>query len=397
MRLLHLLPLAALAGCGGGNMQNTDGGTGCSPGQIKFGAVCLTAPTMPAARTACGDVTEFCDATASMKPNLGCLSAGPKNHPPTPATVTMTGFVHPFSSGKSNATVTIQVYRASDLLGVSDISMAQPIVPAIMIGFDPSTANDLTTFRACDADSHVGCVPVSGGCMPPCTDGLTGRPDTPQQYCRDFNGVPTCESRLRWEPRFAIPGLPTNTQLVIRSSGANGMSDGTWATLVAWNVFLASDDKSCGGDPQATDCLDTTDMANPKYQLNVNVLSQSDYFNIPFTSGLSSGITKGQGAVAGEVHDCDNVRLGNVQVGVQPQGDRFTYFNGDPYMTIPDSSRAGTGTDRLGLFSSLNVTPGKIAVESAALVDGMTVSAGTFSAMLYPDSVAVVNLNGGKQ
>jgi hypothetical protein len=27
----------------------------------------------------------------------------------------------------------------------------------------------------------------------------------------------------------------------------------------------------------------------------------------------------------------------------------------------------------------------------------MTVSAGTFSAMLYPDSVAVVNLNGGKQ
>ena len=398
MRSLSLLLIAALAGCGGGTMQNPDGGGGCPAPNVKFDQVCLLAPTVAAARTACGDVTEFCDATASMTPNLACLSAGPKQHPPTPATVTLTGFVHPFSSGKSNAPITIAVYKASDLAGGADIATATPVAAPVMVGFDPSKATDLTQFRACDADSKIGCVAVDPGCMPPCSDGLPDgmggtRSDTPQQYCRNFNGAPTCSARLRWEPRYAIAGVPTNTQLVVRTTDPSGT---TWATLVAWNVFLASDDKSCGGNPQATDCLDTSDMANPKYQLNANVLSQSDYFNIPFTAGLSSGITKGQGAVAGEVHDCDNVRLGNVQVGVQPTGDRFTYFNGDPYMTIPDSSRAGTGTDRLGLYSALNVQPGKIVVEAAALVGGQMVNAGQFQAVLYPDSVAVVNLNGGK-
>jgi hypothetical protein len=226
---------------------------------------------------------------------------------------------------------------------------------------------------------------------PPCTDGLSMRSDQPPEYCHTVAGVPTCSPRLRWEPRFTIPNVPTNTPLVIRSSAAT-----TWATLVAWNVFLASDDKSCGGDPLAVDCLDTSDMANPKYQLNVSVLSESDYFNIPFTAGLTSGISSGQGAVAGEVHDCDNVRLGNIQVGVSPPGDRFTYFNGSPYNTIPDTSRAATGTDRLGLYSSLNVMPGKITVEGVGLVDGKEVSVGRFEAVLYADSVAVVNLNGGK-
>src|SRR5262249_32225832 len=104
----------------------------------------------------------------------------------------------------------------------------------------------------------------------------------------------------------------------------------------------------------------------------------------------------GQGAVAGEVHDCDNVRVGNVQVDVKPAGDRFTYFNGNPYNTLPESSRAATGTDRLGLFASLHVAPGKIDVEGTRLVDGKAVSVGKFAAIVYPNSVSVVNLNGGK-
>jgi hypothetical protein len=160
-------------------------------------------------------------------------------------------------------------------------------------------------------------------------------------------------------------------------------------------VFLASDDKACAS-AQSTDCLDMTDPTKPKYQLNVNTLSQSDYGNIPMVAGLSGGISIGDGAVAGEVHDCGNVRLGNVQVGAAPPGDRLTYFNGNPYDTLPDSSRATTGTDVLGLYASLNVTPGKIDVESAGLVDGMVVPVGKYQAVVYANSVAVVNLNGGK-
>ena len=49
-------------------------------------------------RTACGDVTEFCDKTSTAAPNLACL-ATPKQNPAGPATVTVTGFIHVFSSG----------------------------------------------------------------------------------------------------------------------------------------------------------------------------------------------------------------------------------------------------------------------------------------------------------
>jgi hypothetical protein len=174
------------------------------------------------------------------------------------------------------------------------------------------------------------------------------------------------------------------------------MASESWNTLVAWNVFLGSDDQSCGGDPLASDCLDTSDMANPKYQLNINVISQADYSNIPVTAGLASGISPSEGAVAGEVHDCDNVRIENAQVAVSPPPDRLTYFNGDPYMTIPDASRAATGTSRLGLYSALNVAPGAVNVEAVGLVGGKLTSLGKMRTFVYAGSVAVINLNGGK-
>src|SRR5262249_3110307 len=124
--------------------------------------------------------------------------------------------------------------------------------------------------------------------------------------------------------------------------------------------------------------------------------SQSDYSNIPTVAGLSNGITAGLGAVAGEIHDCDNVRIGNAQVAVKPAGDRSTYFNGNPFKTLPDAGRSQAGTDRLGLYASLNVKTGRAQVEAVGLVGGKLTSLGSYQAVVYPGSVAVVNLNGGK-
>ncbi len=390
-RCFALFTVAA-AGCGSNPVSNPDGGSGCLGQQERFGSVCLTAPTVAAERTQCGDVTEFCDKGGTTKPNIGCLSGMPKMHPPTPATVTLTGFVHPFSSGKSNAPVLVQIFKAADLLAGADPATATPVASAT-VTFDPATATDPTKFRACDTDAKVGCVAVApSACVAPaCNDGLAGRADD-GNYCHLVQGQPTCSPRLRWEPRYSVDGVPTNTQLVIRAAGTDPQ---TWAVLFSWNVFLASDEAACA-DALAADCLDTSDPMKPKYQLNVNTLSQADYNNIPVAAGLSTGIANGMGAVAGEVHDCDNIRVGNVQVGTAPAADRLTYFNGNPYNTLPDSGRAATGTDRLGLFSSLNIVPGKVAVDGAALVDGAEVSVGHFNAVVFPDSVAVVNLNGGK-
>ena len=86
--------------------------------------------------------------------------------------------------------------------------------------------------------------------------------------------------------------------------------------------------------------------------------------------------------------------MGNVAVATSPEAARFTYFNGNPIMTLPDSSRISSGTDRLGLFSALNLQPGKVAVQAAALTSagGMLTDFGKFDVQVYPDTVSVVNV-----
>ena len=257
---------------------------------------------------------------------------------------------------------------------------------------------DPTTQRACDADASKGCsLPLQNGCMlPTCNDGLGGRADD-HKYCRDNGAGGECSDWLRWESRYSVPNIPTNTRLVIRVTGPNNVSDTTWATTVSFNIFLSTNDRACTSLSD-TDCLDQSDAAHPKYQLNVSALSSADYVNIPTISGLPGGISSGQGAMAGEVHDCDNVRVGNVEVVTTPPADRFTYFNGNPIMTLPDASRASVGTDRLGLFAALNEKPGPVHVESggATMAGGALTSFGTFDAFVYANAVTIVDINGGK-
>jgi hypothetical protein len=376
---MNRLVLVLLAtGCGSNSNSNN---SSCTP----FGSVCLFAPLETANRTPCGDVTEYCDKTNTATPNLACLST-PKPGGSGPATVTLTGFVHVFSSGPDSGNVTVEVFDAAQV-GAGD--------PTNPIG-QVTTKLDPATQRACDASAQNGCsIPSATGCqLPVCADGLNGHAEN-RMYCRDLGGGNSvCSQRLRWEARYSLDNIPTNKQLVIRTSGPGGKSDSTWAPIVAFNVYLSTGDRTCE-DASATDCLDA---AKTHYQLNVNALSRSDYVNIPTSAGLASGISPGQGAIAGEVHDCDNIRVGNVAVATSPAADRFTYFNGDPIMTLPDSSRFASGTDRLGLFSALNLKPGAVTVQAAGLVtdNGKLVDFGHFNAFVYSDSVSVINVNGGK-
>jgi len=367
-----------LAACGGSGNNNTDGGGGtCNAPNQMVNGYCLSPSGMAAARTQCGDVTEYCDKTGKPAPNLACLT-NPMMPPAGPSTVTLTGWVHVFSNGPDSKGVSIQIFDAATLTGGADITTASPIATLAASSLDPATQ------RACDMDGAIGCtIPMAGGCTTP-TCGAN-------QYCKADGGQGTCSDRLRWEAKYSIPSIPTNKQLVIRTSGGGFQADATWANLVSWNVFFSTGDRACGG-PLETDCLG----AGGTYQYNINALSQADYANIPVVAGDSGGIIKGQGAVAGEVHDCDNIRVANVSVGVKPSFDRFTYFNGNPIKTVPDPSR--TGTDRLGLFTALNVPPGKASVQAAASLDGTSpmVDFGAFNAVVYPDTVSVINVNGGR-
>ncbi|HEY7957379.1 MAG: hypothetical protein ACHQ17_11040 [Polyangia bacterium] len=375
-----------VAGCGGNHQVTGDLGGGCT----TIDGVCLTPAPLAAVRTACGDVTEYCDPAGKPAPNLACLATPPALKP-GPAAATLTGFIHVFSSGPDSKNVSVAIYDAAPLLAGMDLSAVTPLATIASTTLDPATE------RACDADAKNGCsIPSTTGCtLPVCGDGLNGRPDN-IKYCRaNEDGTTSCNDRLRWEAHYSLPSIPTNKQLVIRASGQGGAADQTWANLVSWNVVLSTNDPACAG-PSSTDCWDLTDPQNPKYQLDVNALSKSDYVNIPTSAGLSGGISEGQGAIAGEIHDCDNIRVGNVSVGETPAADRFSYFNGNPIMTLPDPSRLGT--DQLGLYTALNIKPGKVhVVAGGSLTDGGPLTSfGSFDGYVYADTVSVINVNGGK-
>src|SRR5258706_5935378 len=382
MMCIGVAAAAAAGGCGS-STQTGDMGPGCT----MVSGQCLLPPATTAARTQCGDVTDFCDTSGRVAPNLDCLTT-PKVPPAGPATVTLTGFVHAFSSGPDSKGVSIAVYDAAALRTAGSPAAATPIAQVAASALDPATQ------RACDVDGMKGCtIPSATGCtLPIGADGLNGHPDN-NKYCRDNGGGATeCRDRLRWEARYSLAAIPTNKQLVIRTTGPNGTPDQTWATIFSWTVFLSTGDPACTSANQ-TDCIDT---AGAKYQLNVNALSQADYVLIPQTAGLSGGLPPGQGAVAGEVHDCDNIRVSGLVVGVQPTPSRFTYFNGNPVKTLPDPSRVAT--DQLGLYAALSVPPGNASVVAAGLTSagGALTPFGTFTALVFADSVAVVNINGGK-
>src|SRR5262245_51935975 len=101
------------AGCGNNTMMMN---TNCS----TFGSVCIYTPPDPAARTACGDVSEFCDPMSKPAPNLSCLTSNMVNRPATPATVTATGWVHVFSNGPDSTNVSITVWDQALLANGAD-------------------------------------------------------------------------------------------------------------------------------------------------------------------------------------------------------------------------------------------------------------------------------------
>jgi hypothetical protein len=391
---LGFVAIALLFGCP--PPANVPDDASVCPMEKEIDGVCfLNSPPAPATRTPCGDVTEFCDKTNVPTPALGCL-ANPPMKPTGPDKVTMTGFIDVFSNGPDSKSMSIAVYDAQALLAGQDIATASPIAML------PNIQLDAATQRGCDTDPKLGCsVPSTNGCtVPVCNDGLMGRTDD-KKYCRSTGAASgECSNRLRWEARYTLPDIPTNRQLVVRTAGPNGMADQSWAALVAWNVVVPADARTCA-DANDYECFDKSG-ATPKYQYNVNAISRTDYVNIPVTAGLAGGIADGLGAAAGEVHDCDNVRVENVTVEVQKLDgaryvtayDRFAYFNGNPLKTLPDSSR--TATDRLGLYTGLNVKPGKVHVVGAGLVGGKLTHFGSFDMYVYPNSVSVVNLNGGK-
>src|SRR5262249_14779780 len=153
------------------------------------------------------------------------------------------------------------------------------------------------------------------------------------------DGVSSMETGCdpRWECNYEYPNVPTETELVIKTSGSK------WTPLYDYNIFIRNEAAMAG-----------------VWTHDVRALASDDYGAIAQASALGAPITPGHGAIAGEVHDCGDVRLINALVEINALRKVLTYFNDDEAHPLPDSSR--TATSQLSLYSALDVVPGQASI-----------------------------------
>jgi hypothetical protein len=367
---------AGVAGCGNGPASMGDAGLAgvlydrpptdgcgaitCNAGQVTTGPNCVCTPLPFGAmyttvRTACSQIAtgrprtparDYCvDGASGMAPDLSCMMTPLTRG--TPQMVTLWGVVDIFANGGNSDGITVEVFQegAGGALGA-------------MVGSYTSTTNTEAGATAhCDED----------------------------EILVDSSGVATGESRRLGF--FHIENVPTETPLIVRTMGDSGL----WSPLYTYNFQILNSE--IAPLPATTTACIAGAPTGMGFEYRMRVLSRNDYVSIPLTAGLASGIRSGHGALAGEIHDCADVRLEWAQVGMTGNPMSKVYFNDIADNPLPDSSRT-QGTSLLGLYSGLDIAPGPVDVSAVGYVGGQTVSLGYYHAQVFADAVTVVSLRG---
>ena len=268
------------------------------------------------------NVEEF---AGSGPPALGCLEEGSFPAPPgQPQMVTMQGIAKVFKNGCQSNDVRIEVWTVNRTGGSDD-----------------GTQGELVGSVVTDADCSVNGVPEM---------------------------VELCEERF--ECRFTVAGVPTETELLITTSGSE------WQTIYEYNVYFGNNE-----------------VVNGTVEKDVRALKKSDYPVIA-QAAMGKTVTAGNGALGGEVHDCDNVRLINAVVDINVPAFALTYFGDDEDNPLPLTVQEAKATGLTSLYTALDIQPGPIAVAAAGVVGGRLVGVGIFKAQIYADSVTTITFRG---
>ena len=118
----------------------------------------------------------------------------------------------------------------------------------------------------------------------------------------------------------------------------------------------------------------------------------TDDYGVIAQAAIGRPITPGNGAIAGEVHDCQDFRLTNAIADVDVQKLALTYFSSDEDNPLPDLN--ALGTSKLGLYAAMDVVPGPATVAAIGLVGGQVVSLGQHKVYVYPDTVTSLTFRG---
>jgi hypothetical protein len=283
----------------------------------------------------------------TTKAELGCLTTPATLG--TPAMVTLTGYVWIFSNGvtdtsgnPSSSGVKVEVFTENYTKGDGSIS-AMPIGSYTTSPTDKPDSIDTTWLKNC---------PAPQGC------------------------------NLR---QYKIPMIPTETPLVIRTSDAAGGTD--WATVYDYNIYFSNAQVQAGfpnvsGCPAGDACYDATAAA------------ASDLGTVANAAGGIS-INGSLGLLAGEVHDCNDVRLSGATVNTDTRAaTQMFYFTSDEGDPLPYT--AATYTSDLSLFGAINYPTGMPIRVTALGQDaaGKLLMVGTYVVQMYPGAVTAVALRG---
>ncbi len=272
--------------------------------------------------------------------NLDCLSAPAQLGPSK--VVTLKGFVKLFSSGKDSARVKIEIYKEGP-----DGALGE------LVGAPVTTTDD-------DAQNP---------------------PQMPlpiwSTKCCATNCSPADGCKLR---SYTYLNVPTETPLIIKTSDATGTGS-LWSELYDYNVYI----------PNPT--VDGSNVA----QYDPSAVASTDVNTVAAAAGGFT-IKSDKGIVAGEVHDCADVRISGAMVDTdQPHEGEMFYFGeneGDP---LPDRTRApqGLGTSKLGLFGALNLPTGvPIRISAVIKKDGKNVLLGTYTLRAFPGAISALSFRG---
>lgn len=248
-------------------------------------------------------------------------------------TVTVKGFVRNFSSGCDAKNVKIEIYTVKRTGGDDDGT------PDQLIGTPVTTS--------------------SADC--------TGEPD-----CKLVT-VEKCTNPRIWRS-YEYAGVPTETELMVKTSSPDGSSD--YAPLYDYNFFIGNDEPG---------------VAEGTYEHPLRAVVISDFSLIPQVA-YGSPITAGNGAVAGEIHDCGDVRVTGATFGISRAGAAEAYFTDNEAAPLPDSGATSTST--LSLYSAYDLTPGPVRVVAAARVKGVETSLGYFDVRVFPNAVTSMTFRG---
>jgi hypothetical protein len=126
---------------------------------------------------------------------------------------------------------------------------------------------------------------------------------------------------------------------------------------------------------------------------DVRVVAIGDYSLIP-TTAIGRTLTSGHGAIAGEVHDCGDVRISGAFVDVSAPRSDVGYFTDVEDAPLPDPGRTKDGTSTLGLYAAYDMAPGPVRVSATGSIGGQLTNLGYFDVRVFPDAVTAVTFRG---